>query len=370
MKQLGDITQINGAEIEPVEIITSGSPCQNFSIAGDRKGLCGSESRLFFDSVRVVREMRCATGGVYPRYFIFENVPGTLTSSKNMDFRTILESLTECEIPVPRSGRWATAGMVRSRRCDVGWRCLDAQFFNLPQRRNRLWLMCDFAENNRNIPQILFECKSVYGNLEEEQGTWQRVAPTTEGNTGDSGRVIPFDTTQITSKYNYSHPKPGDPCHPLCAGGHPPAIAYEQSSWEGQIQKPVCLKMRAGKPGGGKGALLSYDKAMSLRALNDQILFEIHHTDDVVRIPSGNISNTLNARMGTGGNQVPLILEHTVVRRLTPIEAERLQGLPDNYTLIDHKSCTNSARFKALGNGMSQPVPDWILRRLVECSTK
>ena len=403
VKQLGDVTKINGAEIEPCEIITSGSPCQNLSVAGDRKGLEGSESRLFYDAIRIVHEMRVSTGGVYPRYYIFENVPGTLSSNAGMDFRIILESITKSKIPVPRSGRWATAGMVRSRRCDVGWRCLDAQYFGVAQRRNRLWIVCDFAETDRNIPEILFERKGLQGNLEEEQGTWQGVAPTTEASTGDSGRIIPFDTTQITSKYNYSHPKPGDPCHPLCAGGHPPAIAYEQNSWEGQIKNPVCLKMRAGKEGGGKGALLSYDKAMSLRALNDQILFEIHHTDDVVRIPSGNISNTLNARMGTGGNQVPLVfsighdqrsakytpnqadpltandwkqlevvsnhLEQTV-RRLTPIEAERLQGLPDNYTLIDHKSCTNSARYKALGNGMSQPVPDWLLRRLVECSTK
>ena len=476
VKQLGDVTKIDGSKIEPVDIITSGSPCQNLSVAGDRKGLCGSESRLFYDAIRIVHEMRVSSGGVYPRYYIFENVPGTLTSNEGMDFRIILESITDTKIPIPRSGRWATAGMVRSRLCDVGWRCLDAQFFNVAQRRNRLWIICDFAETDRNIPEILFERKSLQGNLEEEQGTWQGVAPTTETSSGDSGRVIPFDTTQITSNKNYSNPQPGDPCHPICAGGHPPAIAYGEDlpSWDEQIKNPICLRMRAGKEGGGKGALLSVDKSMSLRALNDQVMFEIHHTDDLIRYPSGDKANCLQARMGTGGNQVPLVysighdersarlvpnqadplmaddwkqppvvfsssgnyggfektdtastlrakggdigggsenllldnedrqtnwdgtdlsptltvhnaggcqrmpdkgnfnavISNHTIRRLTPIETERLQGLPDNWTLIDHKSCTDSARYKALGNGMSQPVPDWLLRRLVECSKK
>ena len=404
VKQLGDVTQIDGSKIEPVDIITSGSPCQNFSQAGDRRGLCGSESRLFYESVRIVRQMRLSTGGIYPRYYIFENVPGTLTSNAGMDFRIILESITDSKIPIPRSGRWATAGMVRSRLCDVGWRCIDAQYLGVAQRRNRLWIICDFAETGRNIAQILFEQKSLQGNLEEEQGTGQGVAIPIEEGFGDSSRIIPFDTTQITSKDNFSNPKPGDPCHPLCAGGHPPAIAYDGSAtWDDKIKEPICLRMRAGKEGGGKGALLSYDKAMSLRVLNDQIMFEIHHTDDIVRFPSGNKANCLQARMGTGGNQVPLIYSiqgnmvdreskqhgwgisenisctltesdrHAIagvdyVRRLTPIEAERLQGLPDNWTLIDHKSCTDSARYRALGNGMAQPVPDFLLRRLVECS--
>ena len=97
-KQLGDVTKINGADIEPVDIITSGSPCQDLSVAnGEGKGLDGERSGLFFDAIRIVRQMRMSTGGVHCRFYIFENVPGTLSSNQGMDFRTILESITECK---------------------------------------------------------------------------------------------------------------------------------------------------------------------------------------------------------------------------------------------------------------------------------
>lgn len=172
VKQLGDVTKINGAEIEPCDIITSGSPCQDLSVAnGNRKGLEGERSGLFFDAIRIVRQMRVSTGGVYPRFYIWENVPGALSSNEGMDFRNVLESITECEIPIPGSGRWANAGMVRSRRCDVGWRILDAQYFRstegnflIPQRRRRLWLVADFGEKHRCAEKILFECEGLPGN--------------------------------------------------------------------------------------------------------------------------------------------------------------------------------------------------------------
>ena len=113
MKHLGDITQINGAEIEPVDIITFGSPCQDLSVAGKRDGLEGKRSNLFYQAVRIIREMREATNGVYPRIAVWEDVPGAFSSNGGQDFRAVIKEIAESEIPMPKSGRWATAGMVR-----------------------------------------------------------------------------------------------------------------------------------------------------------------------------------------------------------------------------------------------------------------
>ena len=114
-KQLGDITKLNGADLAPVDIISFGSPCQNLSTAGNQKGLDGEKSQLFFEAVRVIDEMRCATNGKYPKYIIWENVAGAFSSNKGQDFRRVLEEITKTNIPMPDSGRWAAAGMVRSR---------------------------------------------------------------------------------------------------------------------------------------------------------------------------------------------------------------------------------------------------------------
>lgn len=155
MKQLGDVTRINGAEIEPVDIISFGSPCTNLSIAGKRTGLAGEQSKLYFEAIRIIREMRVATNGAYPRFIIFENVPGAFSSNKRNDFREILEKITETEIPIPRSGRWAEAGMVRGNGRSVAWRVLDAQYWGVPQRRKRIFLVADFA--GECAGEILFE---------------------------------------------------------------------------------------------------------------------------------------------------------------------------------------------------------------------
>lgn len=119
MQQLGNIMEISGAEIPPVDVISFGSPCQNLSVAGNGKGLAGSESRLFFEAVRIIDEMRCATNGKYPKYAVWENVAGAFSSNKGRDFQKVLEEITKTAIPMPASGRWANAGMVRSRGGEV-----------------------------------------------------------------------------------------------------------------------------------------------------------------------------------------------------------------------------------------------------------
>ena len=142
--QLGDIQNIDGALIPPVDIITFGSPCQDISVVGKRAGLTGARSRLFMEAVRIIREMRKATNGKYPEFAVWENVPGAFSSNKGHDFQAVLEEITEGEIPMPKSGRWATAGMVRGGTADVSWRVLDAQCWGVPQRRKRVYLVADY----------------------------------------------------------------------------------------------------------------------------------------------------------------------------------------------------------------------------------
>lgn len=179
-KQLGDITKLNGADIDPVDIISFGSPCQNLSTAGNQRGLDGEKSQLFFEAVRIVYEMRGATNGKYPKYIIWENVAGAFSSNKGQDFRRVLEEITKTYIPMPNSRRWAAAGMVRSRGGSTAWRMLDAQYWGVPQRRKRIYLVHSFG--NDRAGQILFECESVFRDITQGRAEGQDAS----GNTGRS----------------------------------------------------------------------------------------------------------------------------------------------------------------------------------------
>ncbi|MDR0812850.1 MAG: DNA cytosine methyltransferase [Oscillospiraceae bacterium] len=165
MLHVGDITKLDGATLPPVDIITFGSPCQDLSVAGRRAGLAGERSGLFTEAVRIIYEMRRATNGKYPRYALWENVPGALSSAGGLDFRAVLAALTKTEIPVPASGKWANAGMVRGSGADLAWRVLDAQHFGVPQRRKRIFALADFG--GERAAEILFV----------EQGVRRNTAP-------------------------------------------------------------------------------------------------------------------------------------------------------------------------------------------------
>lgn len=163
MKQLGDVTKIKGAEIEPVDIITFGSPCQDLSVAGKRAGLAGGRSGLFMEAIRIIREMREATNGNYPRFAVWENVPGAFSSNKGRDFRAVISELAGCEVPMPTDNQWANAGMVRRNGCSLAWRVLDAQYWGVPQRRRRIFLVTDFR--GQSAPEILLSKKACQGIL-------------------------------------------------------------------------------------------------------------------------------------------------------------------------------------------------------------
>lgn len=181
----GDIRKVHGNEIAPVDIICAGSPCQNLSLAGNRKGLQGSESSLFYESIRILKEMRDATNGKYPRFFVWENVVGAFSSNHGNDFRTVLEEIGQTKTPMPESKRWATCGMVRVPLCDIAWRTLDAQYWGVPQRRRRIFLVADFAESNRCAAEILFVEKGVPG--DSQKGSGEKQNPPNGARTGVKG---------------------------------------------------------------------------------------------------------------------------------------------------------------------------------------
>ena len=158
MEHLRDITKIHGGNIPPVHIITFGSPCQNLSKIGKREGLAGSKSGLFFQAIRIIEEMRCATNGLYPVIAVWENVMGAFSSNDRMDFRAVLQSFSDTEISMPPTGGWANAGMVRGGKTDLCWRLMDAQYWGKPQlvqRRKRIFLVADFR--GQRSAEILFK---------------------------------------------------------------------------------------------------------------------------------------------------------------------------------------------------------------------
>lgn len=155
MTHLGSVTDLHGGQIPPVDILTFGSPCQDLSLAGNRAGMGGEKSGLFYEAIRIIEEMRCATNGLYPTITIWENVTGAFSSNDRLDFAAVLGAFTHTKIPVPDSGRWATAGMVRGYTPDLAWRTLGAHHFGVPQKRRRIFLVCDYRA--QRAAQILFE---------------------------------------------------------------------------------------------------------------------------------------------------------------------------------------------------------------------
>ena len=189
MKHLGEITKLNGAEIEPVDIITFGSPCQDLSVAGSQAGLKeGTRSSLFFEAIRIIEEMREATNGVYPRIAVWENVPGAFSSNGGKDFQTVLQAFCDIESggldDVPRPKKWSGNGVILGNGYSIAWRVLDAQFWGVPQRRRRIYLVADFG--GERAGEILFEREGLRRNFAQSRAAWERTARDAEGSVGGS----------------------------------------------------------------------------------------------------------------------------------------------------------------------------------------
>lgn len=195
MKHLGSVTEIDGAAIEPVDIITFGSPCQDLSVAGKQLGIHeGQRSNLFFEAVRIIKEMRDATNGVYPRFAVWENVPGAFSSNKGADFQAVLEALCQIRggrdliIPLPPKGRWLPAGCVVGDGYSLAWRILDAQYYGVPQRRKRIYLVADFGSERAG--EIQFVGESVRWHPAQSAEAWKRIAAHATGSPVGGGQCL------------------------------------------------------------------------------------------------------------------------------------------------------------------------------------
>lgn len=531
MKHLGDIAKINGAEIEAVDVITGGSPCQDLSIAGKRAGLAGARSGLFMEQVRIVKEMRehdrksGRTGDmVRPRFMVWENVPGAFSSNKGRDFAAVLEEIIRIaepeapDIEVPEKG-WPTWGGYHDEvggRWSVAWRVHDAQYWGVPQRRRRISVVADFGGDTAG--EILFERKSVSGHPAESGAARERLAGNAESGAsyavrirggcdgGGKGALVQEDKSGTLGTGNdqtifclqgngidradtagcngkgwredtsYTLNTIDRPA--VCAGVRcltpweaQSARVYDQDGvWHslnanengGMARDSVmCAGFKLGNSeqarsigyaeeqsptlnaecGGNKPAVLclndqggnvmgvSHDVSGTLRAQkhgHQPSILDMTHACDVIR-DCGEIAPSLQARMETGGNQIPLTyqtvtgtlspgahagsyngqdayndmlvcgatpdvahalrakascayredaetypVQNMVVRRLTPMECERLQGFPDGWTGIGewmdskgkrHKDA-DSPRYKALGNSIALPFWDFLAKRI------
>lgn len=503
MKHLGDITKINGAEIEIVDVITGGSPCQDLSIAGKRTGLAGARSGLFMEQTRIVKEMRehdresGRTGDmVRPRFMVWENVPGAFSSNKGRDFAAVLEEIIRIaepeapDIEVPEKG-WNTLGGYHDEvggRWSVAWRVHDAQYWGVPQRRRRISIVADFGGDTAG--EILFERKSVSGHPAESGTAGERLAGNAESGAsyavrirggcdgGGKGALVQEDKSGTLGTGNdqtifclqgngidradtagcngkgwredtsYTLNTIDRPA--VCAGVRcltpweaQSARVYDQDgAWHslnanengGMARDSVlCAGFKAGQGAQAGGIGYSEEVSPTLTAAPSGtnqtpavVALDMSHACDVIR-DCGEIAPSLQARMGTGGNQVPLTyqdvtgtlspgahsgsyngqdayndmlvcgatpevahalrakascayredaetypVQNMVVRRLTPMECERLQGYPDGWTDIGewmdskgkrHKDA-DSPRYKALGNSIALPFWDFLAKRI------
>ena len=305
MCHVGDITEIHGGRLPPVDIITFGSPCQGLSIAGQRLGLADKRSGLFSEAVRVIYEMKEATDGRYPRFALWENVPGALSSAGGHDFRAVLAALTKGEVPMPCSGKWANAGMVRRDGTDLAWCVYDAQYFGTAQRRRRVFLVTDFG--GRSAGEILFAPKDLRGYFEAGGTPRQGLAAFAGADSGEAG-----------------------------SGG---AARADAGVW--------CIAGNTvnRKPqNGGHGVGVRQELSYTLTTVDRHVV-----TVPIVITEAGS---------GTGGHQ------GYAARRLTPLECERLQGFPDYWTRYRDtgKEIGDTRRYEMLGNSIAVPCAAYIMQ--------
>ncbi len=302
VKHYGDVNSIRGDEIEPVDIITSGSPCTDLSIAGKRAGLDGRQSGLFYQAIRIIKEMRCATDGRYPRFIVWENVPGAFSSNGGEDFRAVLNAVCSVKdggIPVPRppKGKWANAGCIMADGFSLAWRVVDACLWGVPQRRKRIYLVADFTGGSAG--KILFESEGVSGYSAQGFRAWQRAAGGAAPCIGAAGGICLND--QGGSRMDVTDDVT---CTLRAEAHHPPCVLEQAVSGNRQpsvAETPKTLKIRAGGGSGGKGALIQDDKSATLSCNNDQTLFvpfrkgtRPHSAEEAPTWKDGEVANTLN----------------------------------------------------------------------------
>jgi len=500
MKHFGDIKILSGEKLEPVDVITFGSPCQDLSIAGNREGLSGERSGLFMEAVRIIKEMRYATNGVKPRFAVWENVHGAFSSNKGEDFRIVIEEIAKVNggghISIPRPPArdtnkdtfWEYAGTIVGDGWSLAWRVLDAQYWGVPQRRRRIFLIADFA--SECAAEILFKPDGVFGNITESEEPREGVAE-------DSGKCVKaagfngFRSASGTIEY-------AEDRAPCIQANMPPNAVIGVDGYNQNITGDVAQTLRGGRSDGDNVGLIivddqggerinveskdiapylrseahgnlplvcseqytvdfgrvadriqmNADKAVTLQAEGGgagaktglYCLPVSVHQNQCGEVRVGEVVNTLNTNSNATGRNAPLIMtdnEEAViaydcrnnalnielsatlqakenggqslnyinpvftfqkyseykeaeigstlksngkkdasdlvrhgyaVRRLTPLECERLQGFPDYWTEYgyNNKQISDSARYKALGNSLALPCVIFVLTRIKE----
>lgn len=268
VKNLGDINSINGAEIEPVDIVTFGSPCTDLSVAGKRQGLNAERSGLFFQAIRIIKEMRGATNGKYPRFAVWENVTGAFSSNGGEDFRCVLEELCkikDADLSVPKPEKWTKAGEIMGENFSVAYRTFDAQYWGVPQRRMRVYLVADF--DGGCASKILFESEGGTGYSAESFRAWQETARSFGNCSEETGSGLMFENHSQDTRYTGPLNVAQTVSATYGTGGNNQPFVVESSV------VPATLKIRCGHGNGGRGALIQKNKSATLSCNNDQTLF-------------------------------------------------------------------------------------------------
>ncbi len=360
MRHLGDITKINWFEVEPVDCVTGGSPCQDLSVAGKRAGLAGERSGLYIEQIRCVKELRQRdiqsgrTGAmVRPRWMVWENVPGAFSSNGGKDFAAVLEEAVKIvepqapPIPVPDKG-WPSAGCLSDvdGRWSIAWRVHDAQFWGVPQRRRRIALVCDFG--GMSAPEVLFERKGLRGDT-AESGTAR------EGIAGDAEAGFNSAVRDVTT---------------YCLQGNgidrADAAGCNGKGWREDVSYTLNTIDRP--------AVYAFDSLAS----NSMKSSNPHSGCRQVEIAKTLDCADPNPSKNQGGMAIlhcyDMNAVSQTVRRLTPLECERLQGYPDGWTdigeWIDSKGkkhqTSDTSRYKALGNSIALPFWYWMMQNMAE----
>lgn len=252
-KQLGDVSMVEGDKIAPVDVISGGSPCQDMSVAGKRAGLSGSRSVLFYEQIRIVREMREKTNGRYPRFMVWENVPGAFSSNKGEDFGAVLEETAKVAegdacIPGPPNGKWPHAGCIMGDGWSIAWRLFDAQYWGVPQRRQRIYLVADFR--GESAPEILFEREGVSRDIEPSGKEGEGAAGDAERGIGKTSEPILLESNQNHATIQTNGISTALPASAGMGGGYVPMICLnDQGGSVMSVSENVVGTLRAQEHG-------------------------------------------------------------------------------------------------------------------------
>lgn len=332
VKHYGDVSRMDGSQLEPVDIITFGSPCQDLSLAGKRRGLDGSRSGLFYEAVRIIREMRRATDGRYPRWCIWENVPGAFSSNKGEDFRCVIETLCQVadeSVYIPRPEKWDPAGAVMGDSYTLAWRQLDAQYWGVPQRRKRVFIVTNFAEGGGRAPEVLFDSGSLHGNSEEMQSQGQETASEIRESTDTAVSV--YENHSQDCRYRELDGVSTTLASNLGTGGNNQPLVVDESTAY-RICSQGSNAMNSANPLSGiyeTSVAPTVDTSdQSPNKSQGGICIYTSNKASHFTATDKNIAQTLVA---TDYKEPQIVFPDCsqIVRRLTPTECARLQGFPD-----------------------------------------